>query len=504
MSTASGGSGSCAPTSRQPVSDLQAHVAERRWRPTSRRGSAAVPRRCRRRQAPLRPRWPPSTARAALARARRPRAGRRLVRRLATRAAPSGRPVAVARTRLRGTPRRVVATCSWSDAMGPRRIVAREGGILISFWAPGATGRMERLGHRGLDRFEADAAPTTEVIDGHAYPGRASFPVDRSLTRFHEPVDVVYTWVDGEDPCWRAEFETWRRADGPTAAATTPPTLPIHVTRRAAVLVALALAARRLGTPHLCRHGRTPAAVARRGRPAHVVGHDDAVPQRVAPDVQLPRHRGPPAPHRRPRRALPVPQRRHVPRPAGAVRRLLHGERPEPVLREQGARADPSSTPATSPSTPPPARPGAHRPPSSASSSPRKLQHAPYALRRSVLFEIEDRFPAVVERTARQRFRGPDDLSIPSAFAHHYAFCTGRAIPARSTSGTRTSADGASARSSVGSSWAATSTRSASTRPSASRRIPARRQRRWRTSSPPTTRCLRRGRETPQAERQRR
>jgi hypothetical protein len=58
-----------------------------------------------------------------------------------------------------------------------------------------------------------------------------------------------------------------------------------------------------------------------------------------------------------------------------------------------------------------------------------KLHHAPYALRRSVLKQIEQRYHDVVAATTASRFRHPDDLSIPSAFAHHYGYLTGQAIP---------------------------------------------------------------------------
>lgn len=56
------------------------------------------------------------------------------------------------------------------------------------------------------------------------------------------------------------------------------------------------------------------------------------------------------------------------------------------------------------------------------------MEHAPYPLRRSVLEEMESRFADAFSRTSRSRFRSPDDLNVPSNFAHHYAFQTGRAI----------------------------------------------------------------------------
>ena len=58
-----------------------------------------------------------------------------------------------------------------------------------------------------------------------------------------------------------------------------------------------------------------------------------------------------------------------------------------------------------------------------------KFKHAPHALRRSVLADIEAEFAAEHRRTAANRFRGLDDLSIASSLHHYHAFHTGRAVP---------------------------------------------------------------------------
>ncbi|MEU7582708.1 stealth conserved region 3 domain-containing protein [Streptomyces sp. NPDC041068] len=56
--------------------------------------------------------------------------------------------------------------------------------------------------------------------------------------------------------------------------------------------------------------------------------------------------------------------------------------------------------------------------------------HAPYALRRSVLAEITERFPEETAATARSRFRSHGDLALVSSLHPHYAYLTGRAVPA--------------------------------------------------------------------------
>ncbi|WP_078843732.1 stealth family protein [Streptomyces albus] len=58
-----------------------------------------------------------------------------------------------------------------------------------------------------------------------------------------------------------------------------------------------------------------------------------------------------------------------------------------------------------------------------------KMKHTPHALRRSVLYEIEERFPERHRATASRPFRGLDDLSVVSSLHHYYAFLTARAVP---------------------------------------------------------------------------
>lgn len=58
-----------------------------------------------------------------------------------------------------------------------------------------------------------------------------------------------------------------------------------------------------------------------------------------------------------------------------------------------------------------------------------KFKHCPIPQQRSILVELEERFPEIFERVSRSRFRHPDDLSITSALHHYYAYCTGRAVP---------------------------------------------------------------------------
>ncbi|MQS07196.1 sugar phosphotransferase [Streptomyces sp. IF17] len=58
-----------------------------------------------------------------------------------------------------------------------------------------------------------------------------------------------------------------------------------------------------------------------------------------------------------------------------------------------------------------------------------KMKHVPHALRRSVLYEIEEEFADRHRATAANRFRELNDLSVTSSLHHYYAFLTGRAVP---------------------------------------------------------------------------
>jgi hypothetical protein len=57
------------------------------------------------------------------------------------------------------------------------------------------------------------------------------------------------------------------------------------------------------------------------------------------------------------------------------------------------------------------------------------LQHVPYALRRSVMSEVEAAYPDEYAATMASRFRSRQDLSTVSGLCHYYAFHTGRAVP---------------------------------------------------------------------------
>jgi Stealth protein CR2, conserved region 2/Stealth protein CR4, conserved region 4/Stealth protein CR3, conserved region 3/Stealth protein CR1, conserved region 1 len=60
-----------------------------------------------------------------------------------------------------------------------------------------------------------------------------------------------------------------------------------------------------------------------------------------------------------------------------------------------------------------------------------KFKHTPHSQLRTVLEQMEEEYPDMFAAVSRSRFRHPDDLSITSALHHYYAYGIGRAMPAR-------------------------------------------------------------------------
>jgi len=60
-----------------------------------------------------------------------------------------------------------------------------------------------------------------------------------------------------------------------------------------------------------------------------------------------------------------------------------------------------------------------------------RFQHAPYSLRRSVMLELEDLFAEELEATASAPFRSPSDLSASASLGLAYSYLVGKAVPGR-------------------------------------------------------------------------
>jgi len=57
-----------------------------------------------------------------------------------------------------------------------------------------------------------------------------------------------------------------------------------------------------------------------------------------------------------------------------------------------------------------------------------KFRHVPHSLQRSVMSDLEDEFADEVARTASSQFRSSHDLSLSASLGHYYGFLRGRAV----------------------------------------------------------------------------
>jgi hypothetical protein len=345
----------------------------------------------------------------------------------------------------RGHRRRILAMCGRAHRRAARRAaswnvfrlyqvgdaaIGRHQGLLVTFWAPGPNDRMEQVGIRGLQRFDRAAVGTVEHVNGRAYPGLESFPVERELTSFREPVDVVVTWVDGDDPNWRRAFDEWRGkesfSDSFEQLATHQGRFTSHDELRY-MLRSLWLYAGWVRRIYIVTADQQPEWLVANDT-LRVVSHREIIPPDCLPTFN----------------SHAIEARLHhieglaehfiyfnddvfLARPLGPC----HFFTPNGLAKffESDARIPVASSTEISGFADTAARRGRtliER--NFGVLVAKKLHHAPFALRREVLFEIDENFPDTVERTVRQRFRHPDDLSIASGFANHYAFMTGRAI----------------------------------------------------------------------------
>ncbi|MDA2810297.1 stealth conserved region 3 domain-containing protein [Nocardiopsis sp. RSe5-2] len=313
-------------------------------------------------------------------------------------------------------------------------------GADLEFWDPEpASGAASDTGGRRLAAPRACAAGDGVDEDAFAAPVRTRYagreyttlePFARPLVDdVDHPIDAVVTWVDGDDPRWRRRFAAALAEHGGRAGADG------------------ALEHRFSGADELRYALRSIAMFAPWVRRIHLVT-DDQVPSwldRAHPGVRVVDHTALFADADLPTfNSHAIESRLH--RVPGLSEHFLYFNddmflgrpvAPETFFAGNGSvRCFRSSTsvPFGAPSPEEPAYFAAQK-------NNRALlerafgraqvfafRHAPYALRRSVLEELEDRFPEEFAATAAARFRGPTDLS-PVPLHHYYAHLTGRAFP---------------------------------------------------------------------------
>lgn len=309
------------------------------------------------------------------------------------------------------------------------RTVGHDHGPIITFWALGPLDRRELVGVRGLERFGEGEPVTTEEVDGRPYKGTASLPVSGSLRRADFPIDIVYTWVDGSDPAWREQREQWT---GKHSAAATDATLESRFTSRDELLFSLRSVHRNAGWVRrifVVTAGQRPAWLVEDDR-LRVVDHSEIFPAEWLPTFN----------------SHSIESRlHHVP---GLAEHFLYFNDDfflgEPVAPTDFFTGNGLPIFFEGEAKVPPAQGGTGSLLGVDAGAvngqalirgrfgrviDRKLLHAPYALRRSVLETAESEFPDAFATTGASRFRSTTDVSIASAFAHHFGWCTGQAVP---------------------------------------------------------------------------
>ena len=321
-------------------------------------------------------------------------------------------------------PNRVVLE-PWPRSKGARSMLGEDAGVEIEFWdrLPDGTlvaprpNRWTRTVPPGTPRTEVTVAdvtvPTLELMAGPT-------PFDVAF-----PIDVVYTWVDGDDPEWDA-----------ARAAREGPDTRREVAGRARFrsrdelrhsLRSVHLFAPWVRHIHVVTAGQRPSWLA--DHPGvTVVDHRDILPADALPTfnsqaIETSLHKIPGlAEH-----FVYVNDDVFLGRPV----------RPERFFSPGGAAAAfvgdaPIGLPGSS-----------DKPFLQAALNNRALLegafgvqatqvmgHSPHPHRVSVLNEIEARFPDAISRTAHAPFRSVTDVSLLSNLAQHYGLITGSAFPA--------------------------------------------------------------------------
>jgi len=311
---------------------------------------------------------------------------------------------------------------SWGE-----RVLGESAGTRLTFWDVGTSGQREMVGTRGQERFHLDTPRIVETVDGHEYPGVATFPVGATLEDFVGDIDVVYTWVDGSDPEWQADFRHWVERSGGTVpeSAFDPARFRSRDELRYSMRSIWAYCGW-VRNIYVVTAGQVPSWLADDDR-VRVVPHSEILPADVLPTFNS--HAIESALHRidglaehfvyfnddvfigRPLRpeafftpnGLPLvfqsTARVHGAEYADTLAVDTAAIRARALLKGRFGRVVGS-----------------------------KPMHAPFALRRSLVARLVEDFPEAVHDTEASRFRAPTDLSIAASFASHYALGLGAAV----------------------------------------------------------------------------
>lgn len=313
----------------------------------------------------------------------------------------------------------------WPRAHGRRTHLADDAGVEIEFWdrLPDGTLVAPRP-NRWTSEVPVSAATATVEVAGVEVPTVPLMALPTAYdVRF--PIDVVYTWVDGEDPEWNAARvarggDELRRESAGQARFRSRDEL-LHSMR------SVHLFAPWVRTIHLVTAGQRPEWLADHPR-VRVVDHREILPPDALPTfnsqaIETALHRVP-----------------------GLAEHFVYlnddvflgrATRPELFFNAGGGFAAFVGDGAVGlPGT-------ADKPFLHAAATNRALieeafgvaitqvmAHSPHPHRVSVIAEVEERFADAVGRTARSPFRAETDVSMLSSLAQHYGLVTGTAYAA--------------------------------------------------------------------------
>lgn len=270
----------------------------------------------------------------------------------------------------------------------------------------------------------------------HPDPEAALAPIAERPHLFEvtEPIDVVYTWVDGADPEWNR-----RRAEalGAPNGVTMTPAADHEARFRSHDELRYSLRSLETYAPwvrriHIVTAGQVPYWLDTSHPRVNLVFHEDIFPDPAMLPV-FNSHAIEACLHRIPGLAE---QYLYLNDDMFFGRRV----RPEQFFHGNGLAKFFLSSAVTDP--------GPRQPTDDAVTSAGKnnreliaevfgrsttaiFQHTPHPQLRSVVWEMERTHPELFRQVAASRFRHPDDLSIPSALFHYYAYALGRAVPDR-------------------------------------------------------------------------
>lgn len=318
---------------------------------------------------------------------------------------------------------------AWSyHHLGAGLVVGPEHSVEVEFWVSESVGRKVPDGRTGILDFDADADHETTVdIGGHTLPSWGTFAAELSATRPDFPIDVVYTWVDGSDPEWRAEYEQHLAAATGHPHAANESRFTSRDELRSSMR-SLWWNADFFRNVYVVTWGHIPEWLVRDHPRLTVVTHDELIGADALPTFN----------------SHAIESRLH--HIDGLAEHFLYmnddvliGRPLDPtaffttngltkVVVSSAAVPQGEVSPADAPVDAAAKNGISALKALTGRGASRKLAHTPRPLRRSVLEELEERLPDEFARTTAARFRSPTDLSIPSFLAPYYALATDRGV----------------------------------------------------------------------------